>query len=77
MLLGWFLAGEQLVLSISALGRGRAGLAGVAIDRLRPLLLPGDSRELNVSLSAALAVLALWLLIPTVAGAWRAQTRDA
>ena len=77
VLLGWFLAGEQLVLSISALGRGRAGLAGVAIDRLRPLSLPGDSRELDVSLAAALGVLALWLVVPTVAGAWRAQTRDA
>jgi ABC-type transport system involved in multi-copper enzyme maturation permease subunit len=77
VLLGWFLAGEQLVLSISALGQGRAGLAGVAIDRLRPLLQPDDTRELNVSLVAALGVLALWLIIPTIAGAWRAHTRDA
>jgi hypothetical protein len=77
VLLGWFLAGEQLVLSISALGQGRAGLAGVAVDRLRPLLLPGDSRELSVSLAAALVVLALWVVIPTAAGAWRAQVRDA
>jgi hypothetical protein len=77
VLLGWFLAGEQLVLSISALGQGRAGLAGVAVDRLRPLLLAGDSRELDVSLTTALGVLALWLVIPTAAGVWRAHTRDA
>lgn len=77
VLLGWFLAGEHLVLSISALGQGRAGLAGVAVDRLRPLYIAGDSRELNVSLAVALGVLALWLVVPTVAGAWRAHTRDA
>ena len=77
VLLGWFLAGEHLVLSVSALGRGRAGLAGVAVDRLRPLYITGDSRELNVSLAAALGVLALWFAVPTVAGAWRAHTRDA
>jgi hypothetical protein len=77
VLLGWFLAGEHLVLSISALGSGRAGLAGVAIDRLRPLYLQGDSRELDVSLVTALGVLALWLIAPTVAGAVRAHTRDA
>ena len=77
VLLGWFLAGEQLVLSISALGSGRAGLAGVAVDRLRPLLVAGDSHELSVSLGAALCVLAAWLVVAGIAGAWRAQTRDA
>jgi hypothetical protein len=77
VLLGWFLAGEQLVLSISALGQGRAGLAGVAVDRLRPLFVPGDSRELDVSLATALSVFAAWLVVPTVAGVWRSHMRDA
>ena len=55
----------------------RDGLAGVAVDRLRPLITVGDTRDLDVSLVVALAVLAAWLIVPTVAGTWRAHTRDA
>jgi ABC-type transport system involved in multi-copper enzyme maturation permease subunit len=77
VLLGWFLAGERLVLGISSLGGVREGLGGVAVDRLRPLILPGDTRDLDVSLVAALTVLAAWLAVATIAGTWRAQTRDA
>ena len=77
VLLGWFLAGERLVFSISSLGDARDGLAGVAIDRLRPSLIPGDAHELEVSLATALAVLAAWLVVPVLAGLVRAQTRDA
>lgn len=77
ILLGWFLAGERLLLSVSQLGQARDGLAGVAVDRLRPLITLGDTRDLDVSLIVALAVLAAWLIVPTAAGTWRAHTRDA
>lgn len=76
ILLGWFLAGERLILAISSLGRAREGLGGVAVDRLRPLLTAGDTRDLSISLLAALAVLAAWLAVPVIAATWRAQTRD-
>jgi ABC-type transport system involved in multi-copper enzyme maturation permease subunit len=77
ILLGWFLAGERLVFAITALGDAREGLAGVAVERLRPLLMPDDTHELNPPLVTAVAVLAAWLIVPTIAAAWRAQTRDA
>jgi ABC-type transport system involved in multi-copper enzyme maturation permease subunit len=77
VLLGWFLAGERLLFSVSVLGRARAGLAGIAVDRLRPLLTPGELYQLDVSLVTAIAVVAGWLLVFSIAGAWREQTRDA
>jgi hypothetical protein len=30
-----------------------------------------------MSVGAAIAVIALWAIVPLVAGAWRTQTRDA
>jgi hypothetical protein len=77
VLLGWFLGGEQLLLSVTSLGQARDALAGVAVDRLRPLVVSGDSHELELTLAAALAVLAAWLIVPVLAGMVRAQTRDA
>ncbi|MEO9175240.1 MAG: hypothetical protein ABI317_06960, partial [Gaiellales bacterium] len=76
VLLGWFLAGERLIFNISALGGARAGLAGIAVDRLRPLLTPADRYQLDVSLVTAIVVIAAWLLAFSVAGSWREQTRD-
>lgn len=76
VLLGYFLAGERLIFNISALGDARAGLAGLAVDRLRPLLTPGDGYQLDISLVTATVVIATWLLAFSVAGSWREQTRD-
>ena len=36
VMLGWLLAGEQLLENISMLGRSREVLLGPALDRLRP-----------------------------------------
>jgi hypothetical protein len=77
ILLGWFLAAEQGLTQIAFLGRLRDGFAGVAADRLRPLLGPGDQRLVSVSLGVAVLVLAAWVAVPAAAGAIRAVTRDA
>ncbi len=77
VLLGWFLVAETILTQISLLGEAREALAGVAIERLRPLVLANDGHQVPVSLGAALVVILLWLVLPTAAAAWRATTRDA
>ena len=48
------------------------------VDRLRPLHRAGRfPRAERLARGRRWASLALWLVVPTVAGAWRAQTRDA
>jgi ABC-type transport system involved in multi-copper enzyme maturation permease subunit len=74
--LGWILAGEQLLLNVSILGRGRELLLAPSLDRLRPLLVD-DSRMLSMSLLAAGITVAAWCIVATAGALWRVQRRDA
>lgn len=78
VLLGWQLAVTPLVLNISVLGVTREALLTAATDRVRPFSGDGGvGGALHVSLAAAILVLAGWVVIPLVVGAWRTATRDA
>jgi ABC-type transport system involved in multi-copper enzyme maturation permease subunit len=74
VLLGWELAVTPLVLNISVLGVTREALLQAAVRRVQPF--PSDQPTLGMSLAAAIAVLALWAVVPLAAGAWRTATRD-
>lgn len=78
VLLGWLLAVEPVLLAIQPLGSLRIGLLAAAGQRLEPSALTGDGGpSVPMSVGAALAVVALWTVIPLLVGAWRTQTRDA
>lgn len=78
VLLGWQLAVTPLVLNISVLGVTREVLLTAATDRVRPFSGDGGGGGvLHVSLAAAILVLAGWVVIPLILGAWRTATRDA
>jgi ABC-type transport system involved in multi-copper enzyme maturation permease subunit len=82
VLLGWQLAVTPLVLNISQLGVLRELLLTSATTRVEPFSGPGGAggdaaQALHVSLAAAIAVLAGWIVIPLLAGGWRTAGRDA
>jgi ABC-type transport system involved in multi-copper enzyme maturation permease subunit len=77
VLLGWLLAGEQLLLSISLLGRGREALVTPALDRLRPFLEAGDAHVIPMSLFVACGTIAAWAAVSAGLGSWKVERRDA
>ena len=79
VVLGWMLALEPLLLSLDVLGSLRIGLLGAAVQRLEPSSTHIDAGEPAVAMSfgTAAIVVALWVIVPVVAGAWRTATREA
>ncbi len=70
---------SSLLLAIDKLGGWRRALLDPALYRVAPSsLVPDRARpQVAISLAVAVLVLALWGLIPLVAGAWRTRTQDA
>jgi ABC-type transport system involved in multi-copper enzyme maturation permease subunit len=80
ILLAWTLAITPLVASISALGRVRELVPGVALEALSPAALGDSARQgptIGMSTVAVAAVLIVWAAAALVAGAARDTTRDA
>jgi hypothetical protein len=77
IVLGWQLVAMPLLLQIGALGSLRKGLVGAASERVEPAALFEGGATVPMSLAAALAVIAVWTVLPLAAGAWRTHTRDA
>jgi ABC-type transport system involved in multi-copper enzyme maturation permease subunit len=77
VLLGWLLAGEQLLQSVSILGQSRDALLSPALDRLRPLIVAGDTHFIPMSVAVACATIVAWAAVAVGAGVWRVETRDA
>ncbi len=77
VMLGWLLAGEQLLQNVSALGRSREALLGPALDRLRPIIEADDLHVIPMSLLVACATILAWALAGAGAGLWKAERRDA
>jgi hypothetical protein len=76
VLLGWQLAVTPLVLNISQLGSTRELLLTAAAARVQPFA-GGPANGFAMSLVAAVAVLAGWVVIPLAVGGWRTATREA
>jgi len=70
---------SSLLLAIDKLGGWRRALLDPALYRVSPSqLVPVEVRpRVAISVAASIVVLALWALVPLVAGAWRTRTQDA
>jgi hypothetical protein len=81
ILLAWQFAVTPLALAVAKLGVLREGLLTAGLDRMIPAgLLPGarpDPVSPHMSIMLAATVIAVWAVVPLVAGAWRTCTRDA
>jgi hypothetical protein len=75
-LLAFFLAISQLILAADFLGGLRGAVWTAALGRLEPAGL-GAGVPLHMSLPAALAAIAIWVVAVLGLGAWRTLTRDA
>jgi len=61
-------------LNTAALGSARDGLLTSGLAHLSPID-PGIN--LRMATGVAIAMLAVWVIVPPVVGAWRAETQDA
>ncbi len=80
VLLAFRLALTPLLLSISFLGVIRELVPGAALQRLEPTAFGDTIRQgpvVPMSLGAAVAVIAGWIVVWVVVGGWRTATRDA
>ncbi|HKE98790.1 MAG TPA: hypothetical protein VKG45_07660 [Actinomycetes bacterium] len=79
VMLAWLFPVSNILLSISQLGGWRRAIMQPALERIAPsqLVPGGGGSAVTMSLAVTLLVLALWSIVPLVAGAWRTQTRDA
>jgi hypothetical protein len=73
-LIGWQAVASQLLLNATSLGSVRDGLLTASLGQLMPVR--GDV-GVQMATGVALAVVAAWLLIPVLVGAWRTRTQDA
>jgi ABC-type transport system involved in multi-copper enzyme maturation permease subunit len=78
-LIAWQVVASPLLVSITALGRARAGVLSQAIAHFSPVHVDGGGRGASVSLSSGTAVLVLlaWIALFCALGAWRTSTMDA
>lgn len=70
---GWQVLATELLLNVTSLGSARDGLLTAAANQIAPF----DFGTVTMATGVAVAVLAGWLVVPAVVGAWRTQTRDA
>jgi hypothetical protein len=79
VMLAWLFPVSHILLQIDQLRGWRRVLWDPALFRISPSsLVPAKAHPpVAISLGAAVLVLALWGLVPLVAGAWRTRTRDA
>ena len=72
--IGWQMVATELLLNVTSLGSVRDGLLTASLGQLMPVA--GDF-GVRVDTGVAILVLAAWLVVPAVGGAWRTCTRDA
>lgn len=86
--IGWQTIASTLLYTAVFLGSARDGVLLIALSHLRPGKhygspdSPGSSgalTDLDLPMATAVAVLVIlaWMVIPTIAGAWRTRTQDA
>ena len=80
-LIGWQLIASPILTNISSLGSARELVLREAVNHFSPVSLgdghgPGSS-TVTLSLGTALIVMAVWLAVFGILGAWRTRTMDA
>lgn len=75
VLLGYEAVATPLLHNMSVLGSARQLVSGAAVARLEPF--SGSTYPIAMSTGTALAVVAVWTVLPLAFGAWRTATRDA
>lgn len=73
--IGWQAIATNILLNIGFLGALRKGLLTPALAQLTPV--PDGRAEVTMATGVAVIVLILWVLVPTLIGAWRTETLDA
>jgi ABC-type transport system involved in multi-copper enzyme maturation permease subunit len=78
-LIGWQLVASPLIANISSLGSVRRGVLSQAIVHFSPVHTGGGGRGATVTMSqgTALVVMAAWVAVFLVLGAWRTRRMDA
>jgi hypothetical protein len=81
VLIGWQLIASPILANISSLGSSRQLVLREAIDHFSPVSL-GDSngpagQAVTLSTGTAVLVMAGWLAVFLMLGAWRTRTMDA
>jgi ABC-type transport system involved in multi-copper enzyme maturation permease subunit len=78
-LIGWQLIASPILANISSLGNARKLILSQAIFQFSPIKLTGGhgAQVVSMATGTALAVVAVWLVIFLVLGAWRTRTMDA
>jgi hypothetical protein len=80
ILIAWRTVVSHILTAIGALGASREAVPDVGFIRLAPHAirdLVNDGPHVGTSVSAAVAVPLLWLVVAIAVGAWRTATRDA
>lgn len=78
-LIGWQLIASPILANVTSLGGSRKLILSQALDQFSPIPLMGGhgSQVVTMATGTALAVLAVWLVVFLVLGAWRTRTMDA
>ena len=77
ILLALWLIVTPFVVNLDSLEWLRDSLLIAGLDRVMPAALTLGEPVRSLSLTAAIAVLLAWAVVPMLAGAWRTMTRDA
>lgn len=64
----------QILLGVTSLGSARDGLLNAALGQIVPV---GDNAGVAMATAVAIAVLAVYAVVPAAVGAWRTRVRDA
>lgn len=78
-LIGWQLIASPILAMISSLGSPRRLLLSQAIGHFSPVSLGNGGHGVSITMSTgtAIIVLALWVVVFLILGAWRTRTMDA
>ncbi len=76
-LIGWQVVAGRLLAMLTFLGSARDVIPNIALGSIKPGERLQDTNGLRMSSELAVIVLAAWLIVWLVLGAWRTRTRDA
>jgi hypothetical protein len=80
ILIAWRTIVSHILTAIGALGAAREGVPHISFVRLAPAAVVkyvNEGPDIGTSVTAAVAVPILWVLVAIAVGAWRTATRDA